>query len=604
MSGWKYVIAPMSLFLLATIPLPSAGIKGKPCSLDQSWSGDWYEYGERNAIKIDRQNITHKGTCTRKHGDKYIFEDPNLQCYRCAVMHIKHPNVLQYKESLCEPSPPGRRGPFDLCYSITADSPLKSLYRLNATLSKCPIQGSFQFSYSRGHGVCDYPKSSISQCSDASKLVFRYQACADIKGSESIVESVECIAQWKEGSTYYFLGLISRHHVSPYDYEDRFRCFAYSTIHQGYLISQSGDAQCTLHSAKEGDKTMTLKKVHEKQCSLPHWMLQHHHTFNNLNGSVKYHFNTLGTSLTIIQANVTKKLKCSTIEEDINSNLSRIVMQVNFECESGFMCMEVSHKSDSILSLRLGRLSRNPEEACNQHLFFDNSIQPVIIVSAKQGHRESCPLVGKYSFVGNQPNTQSNQCGGLPGNHQNDHVTFGCAGGATEFNVIQNNCNVTQASKSPTKSSSYICYGGWKEPLVESYSSKRSQNTFSSKVQALQSLSSTAKDGGHGHSGTEVGGHYVVISAAETPHKRFCVRLIMDHDNSNVSLWANSQDCPRDRDEGQLWSFNLTRTSECAQALATANHGSKLSKVSPVSQLMLQLLSTSLLILLLPPLNH
>ena len=53
---------------------------------------------------------------------------------------------------------------------------------------------------------------------------------------------------------------------------------------QGYLISQSGDAQCTLHSAKEGDKTMTLKKVssHDQQCSLPHWMLQHHHTFHNL----------------------------------------------------------------------------------------------------------------------------------------------------------------------------------------------------------------------------------------------------------------------------------------------------------------------------------
>ena len=39
------------------------------------------------------------------------------------------------------------------------------------------LQGSFQFSYSRGHGVCNYPKSSISQCSDASKLVFRYQVC-------------------------------------------------------------------------------------------------------------------------------------------------------------------------------------------------------------------------------------------------------------------------------------------------------------------------------------------------------------------------------------------------------------------------------------------
>ena len=46
------------------------------------------------------------------------------------------------------------------------------------------------------------------------------------------------------------------------------------------------------------------------------------------------------------------------------------------------------------------------------------------------------------------------RCGRLPGSHRNDHVTFGCAGGATEFNVIQNNCNVSQGSKSPTKSSS------------------------------------------------------------------------------------------------------------------------------------------------------
>lgn len=77
---------------------------------------------------------------------------------------------------------------------------------------------------------------------------------------------------------------------------------------------------------------MTLKKVHdhEKQCSLPHWMLQHHHTFKNLNGSVTYHFNTLGTSLTITDEFTTKKLKCNTIESDME-NLTRIIMQVNFE---------------------------------------------------------------------------------------------------------------------------------------------------------------------------------------------------------------------------------------------------------------------------------
>jgi len=642
----RSVVVPMGLFLLATIPLPSAGNRGMACHLDETWSGKWFEYGERDAISIDTQNMTHKGTCNRRKHDKYIFKDPLENCYRCAVMHMKHPNVLQYKESLCEAE---RRNPFDLCYSITADAPLKSLFRLDAKPTTCPIQGSFQFSYSRGHGVCNYPKSSISQCSDASKLVFRYQACADIKGSESTVESVECLAQWKEGSTYYFLGLISHDHVSAFDYEDRFRCFAYQEIFQGYLISQSGDAQCTLHSAKEGDKTMTLKKVnnHEKQCSLPHWMLQHHHTFRNLNGSIIYHFNTLGTSLTIKQSSLDKKLKCNTIEEE-TGNFTKIIMQVNFECESGFVCMEASRKSDSILSLRLGKLSRNPDEACNQHLFFDASIQPVIIVSAKHGQRERCPLVGKYALIGKTLENNNNEKSSCAttidqqhlGSHQHlDHVTFGCAaGGATEFNVVQNNCNVSSTTANRiTETSSYICHGGWKEPLA-------SRNTFS-KVQDLkdqqqshmpQYQHSAGLYGGNGGAAGSLGPadqrhlqqYYVVISEAERPRQRICVRLVMDHDNSNVSLWANSRHCPppvaastasaaasnqpqyqlsNDRssnalagglnqNNGQLWSFNLTRTSECAQALATANSATKLKP-----HILLQPLSTSLLILLLLP---
>ena len=65
----------------------------------------------------------------------------------------------------------------------------------------------FQMSYSRGHGLCEYPKSSVSQCSgDPSRLVFRYQACADIRRSESSVEEMVCMGSWKEGSTHYFLG--------------------------------------------------------------------------------------------------------------------------------------------------------------------------------------------------------------------------------------------------------------------------------------------------------------------------------------------------------------------------------------------------------------
>ena len=49
---------------------------GTTCHLDNSWSGKWFEYGERDAIHIDAQNITHKGTCNRRKHDKYIFKDP------------------------------------------------------------------------------------------------------------------------------------------------------------------------------------------------------------------------------------------------------------------------------------------------------------------------------------------------------------------------------------------------------------------------------------------------------------------------------------------------------------------------------------------------
>ena len=74
------------------------------------------------------------------------------------------------------------------------------------------------------------------------------------------VEEVSCVAKWKEGSTFYFLGLLNNSHVQPDDYERRFRCFAYSKIFQGYHVAQSGDAECNLPNAMEGDRTMVLKQ--------------------------------------------------------------------------------------------------------------------------------------------------------------------------------------------------------------------------------------------------------------------------------------------------------------------------------------------------------
>ena len=55
-------------------------------------------------------------------------------------------------------------------------------------------------------------------------------------------------------------GLMNHSRVTSEDWEGRFRCFAYQGIFDGFHLSQSGEATCNLYSAKEGDRTMTLKK--------------------------------------------------------------------------------------------------------------------------------------------------------------------------------------------------------------------------------------------------------------------------------------------------------------------------------------------------------
>ena len=41
-----------------------------------------------------------------------------------------------------------------------------------------------RFSYNFGRGLCSYPPSSLESCTLQSRLVFQYQACANVIGSE------------------------------------------------------------------------------------------------------------------------------------------------------------------------------------------------------------------------------------------------------------------------------------------------------------------------------------------------------------------------------------------------------------------------------------
>ena len=54
-------------------------------------------------------------------------------------------------------------------------------------LYNCPFDGVHTFSYStrNGKAKCSQPPSQIDSCTDKTKMVFKFQACPDVPGSES-----------------------------------------------------------------------------------------------------------------------------------------------------------------------------------------------------------------------------------------------------------------------------------------------------------------------------------------------------------------------------------------------------------------------------------
>ena len=80
----------------------------------------------------------------------------------------------------------------------------------------------------------------------------------------------------------------------------------------------------------------------EETCEFPGWLLSEHHQFQNLNQTKTFHFNQLGTSLTITEeeedgegkgaSEEPRRLKCNSVEEeDEKAGYLRLIMQVNFE---------------------------------------------------------------------------------------------------------------------------------------------------------------------------------------------------------------------------------------------------------------------------------
>ncbi|KAF2352658.1 hypothetical protein FHG87_016585 [Trinorchestia longiramus] len=180
-------------------------------------------------------------------------------CFRCLAISEKHANVLMYKETYCQPV----SDLDDLCSSINGDAPLYSMFRRDAPAAACPFRGPLTFSYNVGSGLCSTPASTIDSCTRDSRLLLRYQACPDMKGTESQEVKLECIGEWKEGTTKYFVGRIdSRKALTD---EDKYRCFAWEHSREkglyDFKMAQSEDATCNgVPSASDGAVILQIRK--------------------------------------------------------------------------------------------------------------------------------------------------------------------------------------------------------------------------------------------------------------------------------------------------------------------------------------------------------
>lgn len=73
------------------------------------------------------------------------------------------------------------------CLKLEGDAVLYSLFRYHAQPSPCPFRGPLEFSYTQGENptFCQSPMSQADACTQDSRLLLRYMACADVDRTES-----------------------------------------------------------------------------------------------------------------------------------------------------------------------------------------------------------------------------------------------------------------------------------------------------------------------------------------------------------------------------------------------------------------------------------
>eukprot|EP00088_Acartia_fossae_P006343 TRINITY_DN12927_c0_g1_i6.p1 TRINITY_DN12927_c0_g1~~TRINITY_DN12927_c0_g1_i6.p1 ORF type:complete len:638 (+),score=83.57 TRINITY_DN12927_c0_g1_i6:105-2018(+) len=314
----------LGISLLSATLLFSISLGGPSCTFPRLWHGEYFHLEFPAPLVVTNNSITEKGVCVWNLGSQYVLkgEDNGESCWRCLSIHRKHQNVLQYKESDCEYKNQFRSYE-DLCHLIPADDPMLSMFRRNAPPTRCPMVGPHMFSYARGGTgtACREPMSYFDTCERNEKMKLHYQACTDVKGSQSKTEEWKCIASWRDGARSYFVGeLLDNYMISE---KSRFRCFVYEKDAAGRLqIAESGAATCKgLWSPHEGYRVFTMEPVRGEACRYPGWLARHH-TWHSLAPGQHFHINSGERSIKITtqdpdsMIDVDEYLSCHTIFSD------------------------------------------------------------------------------------------------------------------------------------------------------------------------------------------------------------------------------------------------------------------------------------------------
>ncbi|XP_070510374.1 uncharacterized protein [Cardiocondyla obscurior] len=397
--------------VLTCFLLPQSCILGasRGCTFPEEWYGRWFQSGITDLVTVNGSEITSKGVCIEKNGDKFLVHDTKYRCYRCIVMHAQHANVLQYKETYCTSDSP-EPSLLTQCSTLTSDATLVSLFRSNAAPLPCPIKGPLEFTYSQGEGECNSPRSRAEACTQDSRLLLRYQACANVHSSESVDVELECLAHWREGSTNY---MVARLHSDRNDRktsdEESYRCFIYTNpSNNTWNLAQSSDAACNgLISVSEAARTfkMTQKKP-PQHCEYPSWVVA---------GKSWVALDRMASrllasryNLTILDRNETRLVCHSVVSIDDHryhhstpidrENQKQFVAKATRDCKNGYVCIMFHRRDEHVIEMQLSEWGQQPDDICNSSTFNSHTMPYTTFITSDPMTRQ-CPNLGRYEIV-------------------------------------------------------------------------------------------------------------------------------------------------------------------------------------------------------------